>query len=107
MNKEYQEGVDFFNKCLDCRNEENPYDFITDQEKRYSWYDGFRDAGKKYCYEKYKIPELQAKIRELVFLHGLKIKYGDEYGTPYAETPEGFIMVIGDDEKERIGGRNV
>ena len=109
--KEYQEGADAFNKTLDLYGYENPYgnvpssqlpyeEWEKEDRKRHDWFLGYRNASNQYFDEKYKIIELQKKIRELIFSHGLQIEYTDEYNTPYMVTPEGFSISIAEDEHE-------
>lgn len=58
--------------------------------KNRAWFDGYREPKRKYFKEKYKIPELQNKIKNLIESYGLVVKFEDEYNWPYMETPEGF-----------------
>lgn len=67
---------------------DNPFEKYG--KKRHGWFDGYRESKRKYFNEKYKLPELQGKIRELIESYGLVIKFEDEYNWPYMETPEGF-----------------
>ena len=58
------------------------------------WYHEYRGTADIYFKEKYKLIELQNKVRKLVKDHGCDIKYTDEYGTPYVETPEGYQIEL-------------
>lgn len=99
--KLYKEGEEAFNSTLSIH-ERNPYidnkGYLS--EWRCPWFYGFRNAKKKYFEEKYKIPELQKALRELIFSYGLSIEYDDEYGTPYGITPEGYVIALGDKIRE-------
>jgi hypothetical protein len=95
----YKQGEDDFGKSLSPHGE-SPYPFTTKKmiNLRNAWFDGYRNAGKKYFNEKYQIPELQKAIRKLIADHGLEIEIEPEYDTPYARTPEGYVIAIAEDE---------
>jgi hypothetical protein len=108
-NKYYDEGSRYFHEVLDPDKQDNPYGnrpsgeidadgWKKEYEKRGLWFDGFKDSAKKYFNDKYKIPELQYKIRNLIFSYGLTIEYDLEYDTPYGITPEGFTVILGEDQ---------
>jgi hypothetical protein len=102
--KYWEEGKQAFLKCLDPEAQDNPYSDFTDyrQAWRLPWFGGFRTTCTDYFNEKYKILELQSKIRALILSHGLKIEREPEYNTPYAKTPEGFVIVIADDNEVEL-----
>lgn len=96
--KYFNEGMTAFHKCLDPNKEDNPYGISKKEKdlfyKGYPWFHGYRDASQKYFNKKYKIEEMKEKIRKIVKEYNLILKYSDEYGDPYVETPEGFYSKI-------------
>lgn len=97
----YNEGRDAF---LAGQPMENPHDTGTVADpgywaqsmyhKRYPWFDGYRQTEKATYTARYRLNEMQDRIRAIVAEHGCKVDYTDEYGTPYAVTPEGFHVEL-------------
>jgi hypothetical protein len=102
--KYYEEGKIAFSKTLNPIDKPNPYGWpegnaIDEITKRNLWFDGYRNASKEYFNNKYRIPELQNAIRNLILSHGLEIEYDSEYDTPYGRTPEGYVIVIAEEQE--------
>lgn len=101
--KYYNEGKQAF---LNGNPQDNPYiwsdlktdpdEYWTNKHKKWGcpWFDGYRETEKEYNENKYKLTQMQNEIREIVKKYGLVINYTDEYGTPYAQTPEGYTVEL-------------
>ncbi len=99
----YNEGRDAF-LAQEGNEADNPHDTgtIADPDywtqsiyrKRYPWYEGYRETQSRVMDERYRLKEMQDKIRTIVAAHGCQIDYTDEYGTPYVKTPEGYVIEL-------------
>ena len=90
----YGEGRDAF---LAGKPEDPPYEDSANESiylRHYPWYDGYRETRKRVANEKYRLSAMKDRIRAIVAEHGCKIEYTDEYGTPYAVTPEGYNVEL-------------
>lgn len=92
----YHEGEQAFAACLDHNREDNPYMGLDGPayEQRGPWFWGYRAAAQAHFNARYRLEEMQARIRAIVAEHGLTVEYSDEYSDPYAKTPEGFTCKL-------------
>jgi len=100
---EFQQGYIAFTGIPRHRSEiKNPYPFTTKVmiKRRNEWFNGYDAAAKDYFEKTYRIPEFQARIREIVTLFNFQIKYDAEYGNPYIETSEGYVVNISEEDHQ-------
>jgi hypothetical protein len=92
----WREGRAAFEACRDHNAEDNPYSDLPMPawEKRGPWYWGYRAAAQDHFNALYRLDEMQNRIRAIVVEHGCKVAYDDEYGSPYAATPEGYHVEL-------------
>lgn len=99
--KYYNEGKAAF---LAGTDEDNPYDTGTIKDplywntsimhKRYPWFEGYREAEAATANKKHKLDEFHNEIKAVIRKYGLILEYSDEYGDPYAKTPDGFVTKL-------------
>lgn len=91
--KYFNEGKECFERGGDqCENEHlNAKDFY---HKRCPWYDGFRQTRDSFFKKKYNLDNFQEEIKSVIKKYGLTLEYTDEYHSPYAKTPEGFVVEL-------------
>lgn len=100
--KYFNEGKECFERGGDeSENQHNNFsiadkDFWTESiyHKRYPWYDGFRQTRDSFFKKKYNLDNFQEEIKSVIKKYGLTLEYTDEYHSPYATTPEGFVVQL-------------